>query len=197
MSSVQNITGGYSPWSFQLSPAAKKAFELAFDALIGVEYSPIAVAQQVVNGINYAFICEATVIAPDMPKFVALAHIHSNQGDASIEGIQNLGPFVPWEQKDGGYGSWTFTVDSVAKGVFKEATQTLGVASSYQTLGTSIQITNGTNYCFFAKQSPVVPDPVPATPLLIYVHKPSGDGPAHLTSMSKIQPLAHKEAVQA
>ena len=59
------MVGGYTAYKTAIT-AEQKAL-LAKAVGIGVNYSPIAVATQVVAGINYRFLCNAQVTAPNTP----------------------------------------------------------------------------------------------------------------------------------
>lgn len=51
-------------WTVQetVSDENKKVLETALKGLVGCRYEPIAVATQVVNGINYIFIAKSTTV---------------------------------------------------------------------------------------------------------------------------------------
>lgn len=57
---MTNITGGWSEYSCEIDNEAKNVFEKAVTVL-GVSYQPVAVAKQVVAGLNYSFFCNAKV----------------------------------------------------------------------------------------------------------------------------------------
>ncbi len=54
------IPGGWSEFTCAISAEAKQAFAEATRDLVGVRYSPFAVSQQVVAGMNYKFLCNGT-----------------------------------------------------------------------------------------------------------------------------------------
>lgn len=85
------IIGGFTPFSSEIDADAKQAFEEAMKPLLGVDYEPVAVASQVVNGINYAFFCNSTVVAPGAPTRPAMVSIFKpREGTASITHIERL-----------------------------------------------------------------------------------------------------------
>ena len=51
------LPGGWSEYSCELSPEAAAAFKEAFAHFVGASYTPVAFAQQVVNGMNYSYFC--------------------------------------------------------------------------------------------------------------------------------------------
>jgi hypothetical protein len=81
------IPGGWTAYSTQISDDAKKAFEVV-KALLGVEYTPLAVATQVVAGINYSFFCNRKVVYPNAPYEGAMVEIFkSPDGNTHIVSI--------------------------------------------------------------------------------------------------------------
>jgi hypothetical protein len=59
------IAGGWTGWKFDIDPEAKKVFDEALKHLVGVHYTPIAVATQVVAGLNYSFLSKGKVVHPE------------------------------------------------------------------------------------------------------------------------------------
>ena len=85
------LAGGWSEYSCDISPEALKAFEEAMSGFVGVGYSPVAVAQQVVAGMNYNFFCNARVVVPNAPNGAALVSIYQPlEGKAGITHIERL-----------------------------------------------------------------------------------------------------------
>lgn len=70
------MPGGWTPYSTTISSDAKKAFDEALKNLAGVHYTPLAVASQLVSGMNYRFLCDAQVVYPDAPHYAALIQIY-------------------------------------------------------------------------------------------------------------------------
>lgn len=59
--------------------------------LLGVEYTPLAVATQLVSGTNYRFLCEAKAVIPEPVAYNALVTIHSPlNGDPVITEIKRV-----------------------------------------------------------------------------------------------------------
>lgn len=60
---AENISGGYT-----MHPTIGKEEQAIFDAAlrhhVGVDYKPLAVASQVVDGINYIYICTGKIVVP-------------------------------------------------------------------------------------------------------------------------------------
>lgn len=76
-------TGGWSALRV-LNDDDKKLFEKAFAGLVGVSYEPLIVESQIVEGVNYRFICNATTITADPQTFAAVATVWS-KADGSVE----------------------------------------------------------------------------------------------------------------
>jgi hypothetical protein len=70
------MPGGWTAYSTTISSDAKKAFDEALKNLAGVHYTPLAVASQLVAGMNYRFLCDAQVVYPDAPHYAALIQIY-------------------------------------------------------------------------------------------------------------------------
>ncbi len=72
--------GGWSNWQFPLDQNAQKVFDRVQSQLLGVRYTPWAFATQVVNGMNYAFVCGAQVVAPNTHQSVVLLEAYVPAG---------------------------------------------------------------------------------------------------------------------
>jgi hypothetical protein len=76
---TENVNpGGWTAYSTQISDDAKKAFEAV--NLLGVVYTPLAVATQVVAGMNYSFFCNALGVYPGATYEGAMILINSPAG---------------------------------------------------------------------------------------------------------------------
>lgn len=65
---LAQMPGGWTPFSGKISKEAAAVFAAATKNLLGVKYTPVAVATQVVAGCNYAFFCNGTVVYPNAPN---------------------------------------------------------------------------------------------------------------------------------
>ena len=74
MASIQ--PGGWTDFNFNISVDARKVFDTAMQGLIGVSFRPLAVATQVVEGINYCFLCEAIPDSPGATSYAAKVYIY-------------------------------------------------------------------------------------------------------------------------
>jgi hypothetical protein len=87
----QISTGGWSPISPKLSDDAQKVFDTVFGKMVGVKYEPVAFSKQVVNGINYRYLCNATGIYPGAETKHVVVIIHQPiQGEPHLESIEPL-----------------------------------------------------------------------------------------------------------
>jgi hypothetical protein len=66
--------GGWSAFTNKIDAQAEKAFQEATHGLVGVRYTPFAVSQQVVAGMNYIFLCNGQ--ASTMPPMTGLYSVH-------------------------------------------------------------------------------------------------------------------------
>ena len=90
---TEQMPGGWSNWNFELTPDAKKVFEKALQGFVGVAYTPLAFATQVVAGENYCFLCKGKVVYPDAPEFPAKVYIYQPlKGDPHITEIKKIKP---------------------------------------------------------------------------------------------------------
>ena len=74
------MTGGWSAYTddpTEIPAEALDALNAALEELVGCVYKPIALlATQVVAGTNYCFLCETTVVAPDVQPSYALVYFY-------------------------------------------------------------------------------------------------------------------------
>ena len=68
--------GQWTGFDFTISPEAQKVFKEAMEHIVGVKYTPVAVATQVVAGMNYCFICEGQVVYPGSPETAFKIYIY-------------------------------------------------------------------------------------------------------------------------
>ncbi|MCX6582437.1 MAG: hypothetical protein NT166_19880 [Candidatus Aminicenantes bacterium] len=75
--SESTLMGGWTPYSCEIGPEARKVFDTAIKNLEGVKYIPVAVATQLVSGMNYSFFCNSNVVYPDAPNEAAMILIYA------------------------------------------------------------------------------------------------------------------------
>lgn len=73
---AEQTLGGWSGFDFTVSAEADKVFTAALEGFTGVQYTPLAVATQVVAGTNYCFLCQGEVVVPSQPQIAALVYIY-------------------------------------------------------------------------------------------------------------------------
>lgn len=74
------MAGGWSQFRFELSENDRHVFKTALHGLVGVGYTPVAVAHQVVAGMNYSFLCKAQPVYPNAVEFAAKVYIYQPAG---------------------------------------------------------------------------------------------------------------------
>ena len=82
--------GGWTPAEDPAVTEERQAiFDKGMEGLLGVGYTPVAyLGSQVVAGTNHAFLCQATVVAPNAKPFWAIVYLYENpQGEVSILNI--------------------------------------------------------------------------------------------------------------
>jgi hypothetical protein len=85
--------GAWGGISFTITPEAKNVFDQSVKDLRGVQYTPLAFAIQVVNGLNYCFLCGGKVVSPETTEFAALIYVYAPpEGDPHITGITRINP---------------------------------------------------------------------------------------------------------
>lgn len=94
MSDQQIAAGAWTPWHFELSADAHKVFHEVTGHLIGVKYSALAFATQVVAGLNYSFLAKARVVHPGAPERVVVirAYVPAGGGEAHVTSINDIQP---------------------------------------------------------------------------------------------------------
>jgi hypothetical protein len=91
MSNTSNLVGAFSPYTCEMSGEAEVAFKEALNGLLGVTYSPVAVSQQVVAGMNYKFFCNTQAATRYPNNGAAIVSIYKPiTGAAQITHIQEV-----------------------------------------------------------------------------------------------------------
>ena len=120
-----------------LTEEAQSAFDKAMEGLVGVDYTPLALlGTQLVAGMNYCLLCEATVVYPGAQPYYAVVTVYRDlQGGAEVRNIiaLDLGKIaetgeIEDSQPQGGQllGGWSVDRDSyleVPDGVMHLASQ--------------------------------------------------------------------------
>ena len=146
----ETVVGGWTiTQSPDISESAQGAFDKAMEALVGVDYTPLALlGTQVVSGTNYCFLCEASVVSPGAQPYYAIVSVYEDlQGGAKVLNIValDIGTInetgtVEDAQPEGGQlmGGWTVDRDSSVE--IPDAVMHL-----------ASQVVAGTNHCVLCK----------------------------------------------
>ena len=89
----ETLPGGwYEPETPEITEDAQAVFDKALEPLTGVNYVPVALLEeQVVAGMNYCYLCEATIVYPGEEMSYALVYIYQDlDGNAEITDIVRL-----------------------------------------------------------------------------------------------------------
>ena len=128
---------------------ALNAFNKASGALLGVNYTPVALlGTQLVSGTNYSLLCEASAVTPNAPAYYAVVTVYESlEGETEIRNIVvlDLGDVAESGQIRNSdlpqgkmLGGWT--VDRNASVEVEDAVLHLGS-----------QLVSGTNHCVLCK----------------------------------------------
>lgn len=87
-----SVPGGWTDFSTQIDASARQVFDEALGRIVGVGYSPIAVASQVSQGVNYRFFCNAyPVTTPGMQTYPVMVKIYKPiYGQAQLMSIRDI-----------------------------------------------------------------------------------------------------------
>ena len=88
---MSDITGGWSPFTCNISAEEMAVFKKVTGMLVGVEYSPVAVSTQVVSGVNYDFFCNAKGLYPGAANESAMMRVYAPAtGEPHIVSIERI-----------------------------------------------------------------------------------------------------------
>nr|WP_315172156.1 hypothetical protein [uncultured Flavobacterium sp.] len=181
--SEQVIAGGWSNWDFAPSTEAKHVFAEAVSKLKGVHYTLVASRQQIVNGINYHFICSGTVVVPNAPtKMFEISAYAPFDGSPVVTKIEHIGPEV--NGLPGGWQSWNIPSSEDATNALHNALVGI-VGATYKPYASTLQVVAGLNFCLLCEQTIVIPDS-PKYASLVYAYQDL-KGNAHISQIIKIE----------
>lgn len=87
------VVGGWTNFNFTLTDKAKKVFMLAMKGFVGVDYTPLAFATQVVAGTNWCYLAKGLVVYPGASGMAALIYIYEPlEGNPHITDIEQIKP---------------------------------------------------------------------------------------------------------
>lgn len=86
------MAGVWTPYRDGLTPEEKDLFKKVTAGIIGVNYTALAVASQVVAGTNYHFFCNAKAVYPGaLNEAAVIAVFKPLSGEAHITAINRIG----------------------------------------------------------------------------------------------------------
>jgi hypothetical protein len=87
----KKLLGGYELHR-EIGAEEEQIFKTAIKGLVGVDYKPVAVASQIVNGTNYVFICIGTpVVANPVPALYAVEiYVQRATSDIEVKDIEEI-----------------------------------------------------------------------------------------------------------
>lgn len=141
---AKEMVGGWTSFR-DLTTEDEQVFQKAMEKIIGVDYTPLKVSTQVVNGTNYRFACESRVVSTTGRKQMAMVQIYQPlSGEPKVTRITIEDPDVQDETTLGGWSSWK-KPDKEGMEVFEEATKGL-LGVTYTPKEMSTQVVAGMNY---------------------------------------------------
>lgn len=88
---AESVVGGWTTFSCDITEEANKAFKTALQGHVGVNYSPVSFASQVVSGMNYSFFCNAKGVYPGATNQAVIIDIYQPlEGDPHIAEIKQI-----------------------------------------------------------------------------------------------------------
>lgn len=180
--------GGYSAFTpyKEAEEVVQSYFLEATKNLVGAAYLPIAVAQQVVNGINYAYFTQAKGVYPDAKAYNALVVVY-----VTTKGVVTLTEIKPVQlvrgSGEGLAGGYT-TFGPADKSPLAALLQAkAGVGVHYTPLAVASQVVAGVNYAIFATAKIAYPDATPYNVIATLLLDLKGE--YHLTYIERVQIL--------
>ncbi len=177
----------YSIPFYELDPAAFEPLEQVKKILLGVDYEALALlGKQIVAGTNYAYLCKATVTAPDAQPYLAVVFVYQTlEGDCELLKIQPIDVGIGASEGDfldmavdppAGplMGGWTVaqdpTITPELKAVFDKGMEGLIGVNYVPVLYLGSQVVAGTNHAFLCQATVVVPDAQPEW-MVVYLYQ--------------------------
>ncbi|MDR0643871.1 MAG: hypothetical protein LBG05_03000 [Treponema sp.] len=167
-----SLLGAWSPFA-PVNDEDKQLFKSAV-RLLGVDYTPLLAAKQVVDGLQYLFVCNARIVIPNTKEYGVVVRVYLPVGEKSEVEVTRIGHphFV------GAFGAFA-PVDETEKKALAEA---VGVGVDWAPLYATVQIVAGRNILYAANAKVVYPD-APTYPVFVKVYQPL-EGKPQLTSVT-------------
>jgi hypothetical protein len=169
--------GGYSAFTpyKKAEEKVQSYFKEATKNFLGVGFTPLAVARQVVNGINYAYFTTAKGVYPDAKDYNAVVIVHVSLTDVVtltevkpvqlIKGSDEGGNYI------GGYTAFSLRDNSPIPAILQEKA---GLGVGYTVLAIASQVVAGIKYAIFAEAQTVYPDVIPYNVIVTLYQDPGG-----------------------
>lgn len=170
---AETMTGGWTPAAdYTVTEARKAIFDKGMEALLGVDYAPLAyLGSQVVAGTNHVFLVKGTMVVPAQPVSYALAYFYEDlQGNVKLMNVADL-PIVPQADgtlalpEEGLMGGWAYVEDPALtdedEAKLEAALQNQVGASYVIAAYLGEQVVAGLNRCLLVQVTPVVPNARP------------------------------------
>lgn len=87
---IGRLVGGWKPYTTTIDETSMDVFDRIIGELIGVHYTPLAVAKQLVAGMNYSFFCNAQVVGSEYTEPVMILVYVNLQGEMSEPSITRI-----------------------------------------------------------------------------------------------------------
>lgn len=85
--------GGWSDFVSPVTEEEKKIFDKVIERFVGISYTPIAAAIQIITEKNYCYICLAKAMVPNAPVTVAKVNVYAPvSGEPHVTAIQPVTP---------------------------------------------------------------------------------------------------------
>lgn len=171
---ANGIAGGWKPFG----KPDKETVELLRSSIValGVDYEPVLVTSQAVNGRAYLFLANAKAAAPEPVPYPVVIRIYAGtDGKGSVKEIKKLG----YPGALGGFSEFGAQQPG-SEDAFDEAFKHF-VGMDFQCLAVSSQIVQGVNY-LYAGNAKVQYSEAELKPVLAKVYKPL-DGDARISNI--------------
>ena len=189
-----------------LPDEVQTAFDKAIESFTGSDLKPVAyVADQVVAGMNYMILCEATTVTAEPETTYQMIIIYADlEGNAEITTVKDF-DMVAYTEGDSTdinteelVGGWNVPEETTVASIPDEAAEAFDKASSeldgnelepMALLGT--QLVAGTNYAFLCKSTLTTQEPISGIQIVtVYADL---EGNAEITNISTLEPADYNE----
>lgn len=87
---MKNLDGGFTEFR-EITEEEKQMFDKVMESIVGMVQIPLAVATQVVAGVNYTFLCNAKLLVPHATPQNDLVTIYKPlQGEPMVTSIRPI-----------------------------------------------------------------------------------------------------------